>query len=124
VHYHDFRLQMTKSARVAAWALAATIIVFSVVPPHLRPVTPLAHKVEHFGIFFGTGLAFALGYRHRNLLLPALLVSFAAAVEVAQLFVPGRHARLGDFVLDAVAICIGLLTVLLMDVLLGSPPKT
>jgi VanZ family protein len=116
VRYIDFRLQMTKPARVAAWALTAAIIVFSVVPPHLRPATPLPHNVEHFGIFYATGLAFALGYRHRNLLLPTLLVSFAAAVEVAQLFVPGRHARLTDFLFDAVAICIGLLTVLLMDV--------
>ena len=124
MHYLDFRLQMTKPARGAAWALTATIIVFSVVPPHLRPVTPLAHNVEHFGIFYATGLAFALGYRHCNLLLPTSLVSFAATVEVAQLFVPGRHARLSDFLFDAVAICVGLLTVLLMDGLLLSSPKT
>jgi VanZ family protein len=124
LHYPDFRLQMTKPARIAAWALAAAIIVLSLVPPNLRPVTPLPHDVEHFGIFCAAGLAFALGYRHRNLLLLALLVSFAAAVEVAQLFVPGRHARVSDFLVDAVAICIGSLAVLLMDTLLLSLPKT
>lgn len=124
MHHLDFRLQMTKPARAAAWALTAAIIVLSVVPPHLRPVTPLPHNVEHFGIFYATGLAFALGYRHRKLLLPTSLVSFAGAVEVAQLFVPGRHARLSDFLFDAVAICIGLLTVLVMDGLLLSSPKT
>ena len=36
------------------------------------------------------------------------LVLFAGAIELAQLFVPGRHARLSDFVVDALAACIGL----------------
>lgn len=124
MYYSDLRLRMTNTARVVAWTLATAIIVLSVVPPNLRTVTPLPHDLEHFGIFCATGLAFALGYRHRNLLLPTLLVSFAAAVEVAQLFVPGRHARLSDFLVDAAGICIGWLSVLLMDGLMLSSPKT
>jgi len=35
-------------------------------------------------------------------------VLFAGAIELAQLFVPGRHAGLGDFIVDALAACIGL----------------
>lgn len=121
--YPKLRQQVTKPARVAAWALACAVILLSVVPPDLRPVTPLPHDVEHFGIFWGTGFAFALAYPHRNVLLPTLLVSFAAAVELAQLFVPGRHARLSDFVVDALGVCIGLLAVLLMDGLSLSSPE-
>jgi VanZ family protein len=34
-------------------------------------------------------------------------VIFSGAVEVAQLFVPGRHARLSDFIVDSISICIG-----------------
>jgi len=35
-------------------------------------------------------------------------VLFAGAIELAQLFVPGRHARLSDFTVDALAARIGL----------------
>jgi VanZ family protein len=121
--YPDLRQQATKPARFVAWALACAIIVLSTVPPDLRPATPLPHNAEHFGIFWATGFAFGLGYRRRNVLLATLLVSFAAAIEIAQLFVPGRHARLDDFIVDALAICIGLFAVLLMDGILPSSPE-
>lgn len=113
--YSDARLRILPAARVIAWALAAAVIVLSVVPPNLRPKTDLPHDLEHFGIFCATGLAFGLGYRFRHGLLLACLVIFAGAVECAQLFVPGRHARLSDFIIDAVAACIGAIMVLLAD---------
>lgn len=95
-------------ARVVAWTLVGAIIVLSVVPPTIRPQTPLPHTVEHFGIFFATGMAFGFAYFRRHvLLLMPLLVAFAGAVEVMQLPVPGRHARLSDFVVDASAGCLG-----------------
>jgi VanZ family protein len=34
------------------------------------------------------------------------LVIFAGAIELAQTFVPGRHARLSDFIVDAVTMCV------------------
>ena len=36
-----------------------------------------------------------------------VLVIFAGAIELAQFFVPGRHARLSDFIVDGLAACIG-----------------
>jgi VanZ family protein len=94
--------------RIVAWSLAAAITVLSVVPPGLRPETGAPHHLEHFIIFAVTGLAFGLSYRKNSLVAP-LLVVFSGSVEVAQLLVPGRHARLSDFVVDAVAACFGLL---------------
>jgi VanZ family protein len=88
-----------KAARIAAWSL---------VPPTLRPETGALHSLEHFTIFVATGFAFGLGYKRRHDLLAILLVIFSGAIEIAQLFVQGRHARLGDFIIDAVAACIGL----------------
>jgi VanZ family protein len=82
-------------------------VVLSLVPPHLRPQTDVPHKLEHFLIFAATGTAFGLAYSVRLALLVTLLVAFAGAVEVAQFFVPGRHARLSDFLVDAVAIGAG-----------------
>lgn len=94
-------------ARVAAWSLAITIVVLSVVPPSLRPETVLPHHLEHFTIYAITGFAFALGYRLMPALVAMELVVFSGCVEIVQLFVPGRHARLSDFVVDAVASCAG-----------------
>lgn len=100
-------LQILTVARIAAWSLAAAIVVLSLVPPSLRPETGVPHKLEHFLIFAATGAAFGLGYDLGLVLLATQLVSFAGAVEIAQLFVPGRHARLSDFIVDGVAICVG-----------------
>lgn len=91
------------------------IVILSVVPPNLRPETGTPHAFEHGAIFFLTGTAFALGYDRRHDVLAVLLVVFAGAVELAQLFVPGRHARLSDFIIDALAITGGLLTVSLVS---------
>ena len=87
--------------------------MLSIVPPSLRPETVLPHGVEHFGIFYAAGTAFGLAYSRRYLLLLPLLIIFAGGVEVLQSIVPGRHARLSDFFVDAFAACIGALTPLL-----------
>jgi VanZ family protein len=102
------RSQTLSIARIAGWSLALVIVALSVVPPSLRPETGVPHSLEHFTIYFVTGFAFALGYDLRRGVLATLLVIFAAAIEIAQLFVPGRHARLSDFVVDAFAVCVGL----------------
>jgi VanZ family protein len=101
-------------ARVVAWSLAAAIVMLSIVPPSLRPETVLPHGVEHFGVFYATGTAFGLAYYRRHLLLLPLLIMFTGGVEVLQLTVPGRHARFSDWVVDALAICVGALTPLLV----------
>lgn len=102
------------AARATAWILAIAIVVLSLVPSGARPETDLPHSLEHFLIFFLTGIAFGLGYGRRNLaLLATFLFLFAGAVEIAQLFDPGRHARISDFVIDALASWAGLICVLL-----------
>jgi len=93
--------------RIVAWGLAATIVVLSLVPSELRPETGVPHILEHSLIFAATGAAFGLGYEARGGLLAIQLVIFAGAVEIAQLFAPRKHARLSDFLVDAVAICAG-----------------
>jgi VanZ family protein len=99
--------------RVVAWSLAAAIVVLSIVPPRFRPETALPHDLEHFAIFFVTGIAFSISYQPKRLHLIALLVIFSGVVELSQLFVPGRHARVTDFVVDALAVCAGVVTPLL-----------
>jgi VanZ family protein len=100
--------QGSKAARIVAWNLAATIVILSLVSPALRPETGTPHNLEHFTIYAATGFAFGLGYKRRRDLLAILLVIFVSSIEIAQLFVPGRHARLSDLIIDAVAACTGL----------------
>jgi VanZ family protein len=92
--------QGSKAARIVAWNLAATIVILSLVPPALRPETGTPHNLEHFTICAATGFAFGLGYKRRRDLLAILLVIFVSSIEIAQLFVPGRHARLSDLIID------------------------
>jgi VanZ family protein len=93
--------------RVAAWLLLIVITVLSIVPPGYRPVTPAPHDVEHLSPFVAAGLAFGLGYERRHLWQGFALVAFSAAIELIQLAIPGRHARLSDFLVDAVGACLG-----------------
>jgi VanZ family protein len=97
-------------AQIIAWSLAAAIIVLSVVPPGLRPQTVAPHQLEHLAIFAAAGFAFGLGFDQKRSLLAIYLVVFAGFIEFLQLFVPGRHARLSDFVVDAASIFGGLVT--------------
>jgi hypothetical protein len=88
---------MQRIFQAVAWLLAGTIVVLSLGPPSVRPVTGAAHDLEHLLIFLATGVAFGFGYPHRFGLLTIALPTFAAAIEVAQNWAPGRHARIGDF---------------------------
>ena len=95
--------------RGVAWLILIVIVFLSLAPAELRPETSLPHIVEHAGIFAAAGIAFAAGYPRREWLLIAGSIFFCASIELAQLAVPGRHARLGDFIIDAAAALAGLL---------------
>jgi len=99
---------MSKIFQIMAWILIVAILLLSLVPPMLRPNTDIPHNVEHFTIFLLTGFAFGIGYPRRYLLQSIALVVFALSIEISQLWALGRHARLSDFVVDALAACIGI----------------
>ena len=103
---------MQRFFQVAAWLLSAAIVLLSLSPPTVRPVTPVGHNFgsnfEHLLIFLAAGGAFALGYPRRVRLLLVAMLAFAAAVEIAQMWVPGRHARLSDFVVDVFSLYCGI----------------
>lgn len=94
--------------RALAWILVAAIVVLTLAPASLRPVSPLPHKLEHLIAFLLLGIALARAYPHRIYFLALMAILFVGGVEALQLFAPGRHARLSDFVVDAVSVCAGL----------------
>src|SRR5215469_17162761 len=96
------------SGRAVAWLGLVAIIVLSLAPPGLRPTTFFPHTMEHAGIFLFDGVAFGIFYCSYECLLGIWAVIFCAGVELAQLMIPGRHARLSDFFVDAIAVCLGI----------------
>jgi VanZ family protein len=91
--------QMRFVFQITAWVLLIAIVVVS--------LTILPHSVEHVTMFLATGLSFSVAFPRRRQLQIFLLPVFAGVIELAQLFVPGRHARLSDFVIDSIAASLG-----------------
>jgi VanZ family protein len=94
--------------RFFGWALLLLITVVSLLP-HFRGSTHgLGRYLEHATIFGAAGFAFGVGYSNRAAVVAAL-ISFVGVIELAQLFVSDRHARLSDFGVNVAAMLIGLM---------------
>jgi VanZ family protein len=98
---------MTTFLRIIAWLLAAAVTFATLGPARLRPHSHLGQDSEHGLAFVLVGLAFGLAYTGNRLRTAVITVILIGVLELLQLFVPGRHARLEDFVVDALAACIG-----------------
>lgn len=95
-------------ARDGMLLIAVAITILSVAPAQVRPVLA-PHKFEHIAAYLALGLLAGLSYIPR--LMAAVcgsLVFFCAMIEVLQIGIPGRHARMEDFVLDLLSSQLGL----------------
>jgi VanZ family protein len=99
---------MTTLLRIFAWLLAAAVAFATLGPPQFRPHSNLGQDGEHAFAFVLLGLAFGVAYTQRRLITSALAVAGIGSLEILQLWAPGRHARLEDFLVDALAACIGI----------------
>ena len=106
---------MTILFRLFAWLLAAAVTFATLGPPRYRPHADLGQDGEHALAFLLIGLAFGLAYRQHRMLSAAIAVALTGAIEIAQLWAPGRHARLEDFVVDAFAACMGFAAAAALD---------
>jgi VanZ family protein len=106
---------MTIVLRLIAWGLAAAVTFATLGPPRLRPHLDLGQNGEHALAFVLVGLAFGFAYRRHRFLTAIQAVAMSGAIELLQLWAPGRHARLSDFVVDALAACAGLAAAALID---------
>jgi VanZ family protein len=94
--------------RICAWFLAAAVTFVTLGPARYRPHSPFSHDGEHVLAFILIGLAFGLAYTGHRLRTAVIAVVMAGLIEILQLWAPGRHARLEDFIVDALAACAGL----------------
>jgi len=107
---------MTILLRLVAWGLAAAVTFATVGPPRYRPhAADLGQSGEHALAFILVGLAFGFAYRRNRLLTASFVVAMTGAIEIMQFWVPGRHARLSDFIVDALAACAGLVAAAALD---------
>jgi VanZ family protein len=106
---------MTIILRLFAWGLAAAIAFATLGPAQQRPHSNLGQNGEHAFAFVLLGLAFGLAYTRAPLRTAVLVIAYTGLVEVLQFVAPGRHARLEDFVVDALAASVGLAVALAID---------
>jgi VanZ family protein len=99
---------MRRITQVICWVLLSAIVALSVIPAEMRPVTIFPHDFEHAAIYFLAGCAFGLVYSVSFVGCLVGLSGFSLLIEVIQLWIPGRHPRLSDFLVDAFAITAGL----------------
>ena len=106
---------MTIILRLFAWGLAAAVAFATLGPAEQRPHSNLGQNGEHALAFVLLGLAFGLAYTRNRLLTAAFVIAFTGLIEILQFLAPGRHARLEDFVVDALAACLGLALAAALD---------
>ena len=87
------------------------LIIFATLSPiDARPSLATPH-LEHFAAFALIGLAFALAYPNRVLLVFVIVVGAALGLEALQLLTFDRHARATDALVKALGgisgICVG-----------------
>src|SRR5262249_29069548 len=106
---------MTVLLRIFAWLLAAAVTFASLGPAAMRPHSDLGQDGEHAVAFVLVGVAFGLAYSQRRWSVAAISVVLIGVIELLQLWAPGRHARLEDFAVDALAACVGFALVATAD---------
>jgi VanZ family protein len=101
--------------RIVAWLLSAAVTFVTLGPPQYRPHSALGQAGEHALAFLLVGLAFGLAYPRRRLLIAGIAVVLIGMLELLQLWMPGRHARWEDFIVDAIAACAGIAAAAMLD---------
>jgi len=81
----------------------------------LPAALPLGQDGEHALAFILIGVAFGLAYTEHRLRVAVIAVIMIGALELLQLWMPGRHARLEDFIVDALTACVGLAIAAVLD---------
>ncbi|WP_334418657.1 MULTISPECIES: VanZ family protein [unclassified Bradyrhizobium] len=106
---------MTIILRLFAWGLAAAIAFVTLGPAEQRPHSNLGQNGEHALAFVLLGLAFGLAHTRNRLHTASFVIAYTGLVEILQFWAPGRHARLEDFVVDALAASVGLAASMVLD---------
>ena len=94
-------MQGQKILSITAWAVLAFIAFASLSPLDLRPQltkteSALVVMIEHVGAFGVLGILFFVSYPDRPRVVCLVVFGSAIALELAEILLPDRHARLVD----------------------------
>jgi hypothetical protein len=102
---------------IAGWLALGLVVVVTLSPIGARPSLASPH-LEHFAAFALIGVAFALAYPNRVLLVFTIVVGAALGLEALQLLTIDRHGRAADALVKALGgisgICVGQMASFLM----------
>src|SRR5262245_59752038 len=98
-----------KTVKIAGWLTVVAFAVLSLVPRELRPHTGFAGPLKHIAAYAIAGGLLTLGYYKRNqpFLVVLSLSLYAAILEIAQIWVPGRNPSVMDFAASSAGGLIG-----------------
>lgn len=107
---------------LVALILAVSYLALTPIPP--RELSTGWDKLNHFFAFAVLTLSSWLAFpstRGRLGWLCLAMVGYGAAIEVAQLFVPGRESEWGDLFADSLGVAVGVLMVMALAWLSHKP---
>jgi hypothetical protein len=100
---------LEKIAKFAAWVTIAFIIYATLVPIGLRPTLgPISPNYERFVAYAIASVAIGLAYPRRPIRVATMVIALVVVLEVAQLAIPGRDARVGDALIKALGALAGI----------------
>ena len=99
---------LQKMLKATSWVMILGLVIVTVVPADERPITGLQHDIEHFLAFALAGLTFGFAYAQSLRVNLSSAFVFALALELSQIPLATRHARLRDFMVDAAGACLGI----------------
>jgi len=106
------------TARILAWIGIIAIVVLSIVPANERPTLAedwlgqlFGHLADHVAAFALVAGAFAIGYRFSLFWLLTLAFLYCGGIELLQIPLPTRHARVSDFLIDFATAAIAMVLV-------------
>lgn len=96
--------------RLAFWLGTTTVTVLSLLPQSALPPLPdISDKIEHAGAYLAlaaiAGPVWPRMVEHGRTAVTLMLLG--GAIEIAQLWVPGRSAEWGDFAADMIGVLLG-----------------
>ena len=105
--------------QIGAWILLGLIVVFTLSPPGLRPVSGAPVDLERVAAYALLGGLFSWSYPRQRAPFLVFLVVMAGLLEYLQNFVPGRHGRMEDLLVKAGAVGMGFALLAAVELILA-----